>query len=115
MPRDIVIIAPDYPDLRHVMLAATDFNADLGVRTIMGRAATQLVAPDGTVVLTISEPKHIKTPSETDRLLPAGSCQTPFWLVEAWTGSHPDTGQGIRIAQAYAERVFGRCLVLEQP
>jgi len=112
MPRDIIIITTrDCPDPHQFIVSAAAINPDLLIRTIGGRAATQLYYEDGPVVLTISQPRHVRAPHETTRLLPRAMIDAPCFWIEAWTPWGPHGDLGTEIAQAFAASFHGTCMI----
>jgi hypothetical protein len=87
-------------------LAAAQVDPTLAVRDLAHRAVTQVVDPDGLVVLSagVNSAVCVDVPHETTRLVP-GAADAPVWWVEAWVPWDDAGDRGRRIMCVFANMV----------
>jgi len=113
VPRDIVVVTSRPPDATALVQAGLAVDPGLGVRAVEAGAYVQLVAGDGSAVVSFGHPSRVESADEIARLAPGAAERlgTPVFWTEAWApwGTRGDVG--VAVALGLAASLDGVCLV----
>jgi hypothetical protein len=108
MPRDVLILSVNEPDLAVFVEAGAGIAPDLRVRTLESGAVTEIVDRRGTAVLSVQAPELVENTAEVARLAPWATLNCPVWWTDAWAPWGPAGDVGVEIARAFAAALDAR-------
>lgn len=131
MPREIVVLAPNPPDIAALVQAGAAVDPQLGMRTMGGGAVHQLCQvgeAEDVAVLSVQQPLAVDNGEEVARLLPGragrdlaaagvalraadGAPSPRLWWVEALAPWDARGEIGVAVARELASRLGGVCVV----
>lgn len=114
MPREITILSPVDFDLPALAEASEGIGGAAELREIDAGAAVQVMADDGTALLTVYRPRILSSLGEVARLLPdAPEVTLPTWWSDAIAPLGDGGEAGVSIALRLALSLDAVCLVAD--
>jgi len=116
MPRDIVIVVPEVPDVALLEKIVESADGQLHVRATRNGALSVITDQDGDMLLAITanSPILVRVKDEPNRLIP-GIGNGPFWWLEGWVPFGAGGDAGLRLAEQFAAACGGRCHIAKAP
>lgn len=113
MPHELIVVSARPVDVGDHVVAAVAVNPDLLVRHIWNGGATQVLSPEGAVLLTVLRSKGFDVPDDVERLTgTAPSASQAFW-TELYSPLDPGALLGVEVARALAQATEGDLFVRE--